>query len=99
MMADGPVLSVRQGDIVTIEIADWPIGYWGLSWREQSAMHEGVQDPPEIGSVGGHDTLDPSRIRWAVPPAGEWSVQLYLSHDEPNRQFSLPMYFRLSVRP
>jgi len=99
LLKDGPMLTVHEGDLIRLESPDWSVVYWGIRWAYQADVQEGGGEPPEVGNLGGHDSLEPGLIRWLVPPAGDWTVQFYLTHEEPNRQYSLPLHIRLRVPP
>ena len=43
-LPDGPVLTVRDGSIIDIEVADWAITYWSASWANQAAVVAGGGD-------------------------------------------------------
>jgi hypothetical protein len=98
LLEDGPILTVHDGDIVRLEVPDWPLDYWGIQWAEQANVHAG-SDPPTVGNIGGTDSLNRTVVRWLAPPPGDWAIRIDLSHSEATRQFGLPVHVRLLVLP
>lgn len=99
LLEDGPILTVHDGDLLRLEVPDWPLVYWGIRWVNQAEVQPGVNDPSDIGSMGGYDSLALTVIRWFVPPPGDYGVQFSLTHDVENGQYSLPVHVRLRVLP
>ncbi|MCI0345285.1 MAG: hypothetical protein L0221_07550 [Chloroflexi bacterium] len=99
LLEDGPLLIVHEGDIVELESPDWPLVYWYVRWANQAAVQPGGFEPPDVGNMGGYDSLNRTLIRWFVPPAGDYTVLFSLTHEEPNRQYSLPLHVRVRVLP
>jgi hypothetical protein len=98
VLENGPILTAHEGDIVRIEVPDWPLDYWGVQWARQADVKAG-SDPVTVGNFGGNDTLSPTVVRWLVPPPGDWAIRIDLSHSEQDRQFGLPVHLRLRVLP
>ncbi|HZM73663.1 MAG TPA: hypothetical protein VFC71_09845 [Candidatus Polarisedimenticolia bacterium] len=98
VLEDGPTLTAHEGDIVRIEVPDWPLDYWGVQWAKQSDVFPGAE-PSTVGNMGGSDSLNRTVVRWLVPQAGDWAIRIDLSHSDTNRQYGLPVHLRLRVLP
>lgn len=99
LLEDGPIITAHEGDLVRVEVPDWPLTTWGVRWVNQAEIRPGISEPNDLGNLYGYDSLKLTMFRWFVPPAGDYGVQIYLSHEQDTRTYSLPVHVRLEVLP
>ena len=98
ILEDGPILTVHDGDVVTLESPEWALQSWNVSWADQASVADGG-DPEYSGNANGSDILRPGVARWVAPSAGDWSLRFDLYHQDGEWYYSLPLHMRLRVLP
>jgi hypothetical protein len=97
-LLDGPVLTVRNGSIIDVDVAGWAVTYWSAGWADQAAVVAGgAAGGDDRGSYSGYDADGLHRLRWLAPPVGEWNVQLWMNSDHDGFSYQIPFYLRVRV--